>query len=514
MAPAFIGLAVVFLGFYLLPFWEESMELSHGFFAPILSVWLLVKSRESPNATWPDRAIGAPLRHGVGLMFVAVAGVAAMAALAQGVRHSQTAFLVTVAGSTFIVSQSIVASRAADPVIRLNGASLAAAALWLFAVPLPSGTLSRLTLLLQDQLSGIALSTLHLLGHPAERMGTVLKISGHLVGVEDACSGVISLIACLFMGVFLGGLLLRNAGTRLFLIGAAALLAIVGNVIRTVALCLLVARGVDIDGAWHDWSGLGVLGLTTAGLLGVCQLFERRQAINESAAITRAKSEPRLAPSSRPFPMAQAGVVTLVALGLIGVVYWRQLPPADPSFDRARLATLLDLDVPGWEPIAGNDVNRFAGQLGTDLLFQKTYQQGSKRIMFYFAYWPAKSSTLGSVGLHTPDICLPGAGWSPQPLPPAEPPYPFPDVRRYAFAMGDSPVYILFWHFFGGRPVAEYDGLYPWQLAPLILNRPVSSQAAQWILRVSSNHPVEPSLEEPLVKSLLARIDELGLAQP
>jgi hypothetical protein len=128
------------------------------------------------------------------------------------------------------------------------------------------------------------------------------------------------------------------------------------------------------------------------------------------------------------------------------------------------------------------------------------------------AYWSSHQSTLGSVALHTPDMCLPGGGWTAQPVPPPISRYPLPAPRRFAFDMNGSPEYIWFWHYFDGHPVHQLSGLYPWQLAPLLFHRGVSASAPQWVIRISSNRPLETLLDEPLLNAFVARLRAAGLA--
>ena len=69
-----------------------------------------------------------------------------------------------------------------------------------------------------------------------------------------------------------------------------------------------------------------------------------------------------------------------------------------------------------------------------------------------------------------------------------------------------------FWHYFDGRPVVETAGLYPWQLGPLLLKGSVSARAPQWVLRVSSNKPLESLQNEPIFREFFARVRAAGLA--
>lgn len=495
-----LPLSMVAGGLYLIQFWRDSAELSHGFFALPLSLWLLWLSRDEPQ-------LGTAMRRAVGLAsagaFLLVAPIAGMAALAQGIGHSQTAFLATVAFALFLAG-SVAALGGGAAIVRFNGAGLCAGALWLFAGPLPSGVLSRLTVWLQDKVTGSSLFTLRLLGIPAMRHGNVLELSTQMVGVEEACSGIRSLIACLFAGVFLGGLMLRGVWPRVGLVFMAGLLALVGNFVRSVTLCLLVSQSVSIDGWWHDATAYAVLGVTVVALYFGCT------ALTKGEEPSRGRPDPTKDSGAAPV-IRQLGLAAL-AVCIVAFVSWRSLPG---SSENRRLTpdlrALLTIDAPEWAHASNPQILRFAKALNTQILHEVTYVRGDTQVTFYMAYWPAGQSNLGSVGLHTPDMCLPGAGWTRQPTPPAMDHYPLPATRRFSFIKDGYPQNVWFWHFFGGHAVEPLPGLYPWQLAPYILKRPVSSSAAQWVLRVSSNKPLEDLAEDPLLRRFFRQLRDAGL---
>ncbi len=482
---------------YLLPFWRESAELSHGFFTPVLCIWLLWLSRNEPSCC------GDIARRGwvwlTTALFLVIAPVAGMAALAQGGGHSQTAFLAALAFAIFLVGGVAALAGGHKPIVPLNGASFCAAGLWLFAAPLPSGTLSRLTLLLQDQITGATLGTLRLLGISAMRHGNVLELSQQLVGVEEACSGIRSLVACLFAGVFLGGYLLRGIWPRFALVAGAAIFAVVANFLRSLLLCVMVSRGVEISGWWHDMTAYGVLGLTVILLYSGCSLLA------SGKPVSLAEPEPgsginRLAVG------LQLGLI-LTALTITGYVVQRTIPDArELNRQLPDLAELMDIDASGWIHGSNSQIIQFSDALNTQHLHEETYLRGDTQVTFYMAYWPAGQTTLGSVGLHTPDLCLPGSGWTPVPLPDAIGSYPLAKPRRFSFEKNNYPQYVWFWHYYGGHLVEPLPGLYPWQLAPYLIRRPVSSSAAQWVVRVSSNQPLGTLLDEPLMKEFFTKL--------
>ena len=505
---ATVLVAIAATAWYLLPFWQESPELSHGYFAPFCALALLWKSRSEPATPFPfgGRRSGLPLQCGVVIGGIAIAVIAALAALVQGPLHSQTAFLVGLAASAFVLSGVLALARSPSHWVRLNGASFCAVILWWFVAPMPSGTLARFSLLLQNLITTASVKTLVTLGLAAVQHGNVIQLPNAFVGVEEACSGIRSLTACLFAGVVFGGWMLRGLPRRLVVILGAGVLAIIMNFLRSIMLCLLVAGGFGIKGFWHDVIGYAELGATALGVFAACLMLSPRS----GAATSRpADSFPRSgALSGLVVHTAYAGVVLLFALMAIGKIAPRdaheRLPPD--------LQALMVIDCNGWTRRSDAAIAAFSQQLNTSCLRQETYYRGNTQVTFYFAYWSSRQSTLGSVALHTPDMCLPGGGWTPQPAPPPIGHYPLPSPRRFAFEMGAYPQHVWFWHYFDGRLIDSAAGLYPWQLAPALLRRGISASAPQWVIRVSSNQPLETLLDEPLLQEFFARLQAAGLA--
>lgn len=500
--------AIAAASWYLLPFWRESPELSHGFFVPFCSLALLWRSRREPptRLVSGSRRMGFVFSLGACLGGIAIAGIAALAALAQGPLHPQTAFLVGVAAGMFVLSGALALARAPAGLVHFNGAGFCAALMWGFAAPLPSGSLARFSLLLQNLITTASVKVLSTLGTPAVQHGNIIQLPNAFVGVEEACSGIRSLTACLFAGVVFGGWMLRGWPRRLIVILGAGAFALIMNFLRSITLCLLVAGGYEIHGFWHDAIGYAVLGMTALGVYAGCLALSPR---SKTVAGRPADGAPRPAgPSGLVAHSAFAGMVLLLVL----LVVLKVAPGATHERPPPDLAALMMNDSAGWTRRSNAEIAAFGPQLNTSCLRQETYLRGETQVTFYVAFWSSRQSTLGSVALHTPDMCLPGAGWTERPAPPVINHYPLPAPRRFAFEMNGFPQHVWFWHFFGGRLVNQRSGLYPWQLAPVLLQRGISTRAPQWVIRVSSNLPLETLLDEPLMLEFFARLRAAGLA--
>ncbi len=145
-----------------------------------------------------------------------------------------------------------------------------------FMVPMPLVAVSQATLSLKLFATGAGVSILSLLGLPVVQEGSAIHIGTETLMVGDACSGLRSLIALLAVGFLM---VQRLSGGWLPRLAAYALvipLAICGNVVRVVALCL-IANGFGaerLQGLVHDLTGMLIYVVTLAGLLAVVRWFE------------------------------------------------------------------------------------------------------------------------------------------------------------------------------------------------------------------------------------------------
>jgi exosortase len=166
----------------------------------------------------------------------------------------------------------------ADPRVNLTGLFLFPVLVWLVSAPMVSAVESQLNLFLLRKVVTVVAFVFDVLGLPIEQQGNVLVLPTGSVGVEDACSGIRSLTACLFAGSFLSAVFLEKLWKKITLVGAAMCLAFVTNLGRSLFLTAWAYRhGPDaISGAVHDAAGYAVLGLTVVGLLCLLPLLNLR----------------------------------------------------------------------------------------------------------------------------------------------------------------------------------------------------------------------------------------------
>jgi len=484
------------------PTWISTPELSHAFAAPIFCAWLWHASRLEPSwASTPWQRSLAQLLLGLGGLSMAT--LAMFSVLAQGLMQAQSLALGAYALVALLGTILLALDAGAQPLARFNGAGLAGCLIWVLAVPLPPGPLVTLTQTLRDHTTAVVLSALHWLGYSAVRHGNIIEFPHCVVGVEDACSGLRSLLACTFVGLVLAGLLVRGFWWRVLLVTGSAALAVVGNYLRSLVLCLLINAGVDITGFWHDATAYALLGITAVAMYTGATIVGRHQQPS-APSVRESRIRYRLwLPVSLALFMGVATVFTV----------WKTRVRADevralPDFPR-----LLHVSAPGWTAEEDREISDFAATLGTEHLYAISYRRPGTEVSVYMAFWEPGQSTLGQVSFHQPAYCMPGTGWTAQPTPAPLPRYPLGPPQRFTYTLAGEVQQVWYWHFYGGRLMGQLPGFLPWQVAPSLLREPVSARAPQWVIRIASNRPLEELQSEPLLQEIFRRIESAGLAE-
>jgi exosortase len=128
-----------------------------------------------------------------------------------------------------------------------------------FLIPPPNWLMDRLTAPLKQFVSSAATGSLYLTGLPIEREGVTIHVAQYSLLVEDACSGMNSLVGLIAISLFYI-YLLRGSSVRysavltLFVVP----IAILGNILRVMTLILLTYFAGDeiAQGFIHGVAGL------------------------------------------------------------------------------------------------------------------------------------------------------------------------------------------------------------------------------------------------------------------
>ena len=516
-----VGVAMAAVALFCLntwPDWRNNPDLSHGFFAPFVFLLLLWEGTHHHTARWlPSdwRSVAASIVALAGaVLALALAG---LLAASVGWSHAVVRFVFAGCLVLLLSAAWFVLARADVRAVPFNWTIFTAIGLWALVAPLPHGTYSRLTLELQGNVTSFVLHTLHIFGVPARQQGNVIELANTSVGVEEACSGIRSLVSCLYAGAFFAAWQVRRVGPRVLLVLTAPLLAVGMNFARSLLLTLLANSGRDITGPWHDWTGYAILGITAVTLGGLAMLCEDKI----PGTPTAPGGAGPVGPVAHPAPaVVFLGGGTLCAL-LLGffVVSLRATPP--PPQINVNLGKLVPHRAEGWHVATTTDLYQFSDILRTEHLMERIYKKQDARgpfeVSLYIAYWPAGAVPVSQVSSHTPDACWPGSGWTPKLVPEQERglrlgEHVIPRTEYRQFASASNRIeHVWFWHVFDGAPISFRD---PYSVPALIENAlryGFRREGEQYFVRLSSNRPWHELEDEPLVQQIFRNLEPLGL---
>lgn len=511
------SLCVVATIVILFPHWRENPDLSHGYLTPLIFILLLREARSGTLRWLPPSA---PLQlfafalFSVGLLALAAGG---LYAAVVNWSHELVAAALTGATAFLLGSVLVIFASASIRLIPFNWPAIVALLVWLFSAPIPPGTYTRLTIGLQLWVTENVLRSLHLLGIAATRHGNIIDLATTSVGVEDACSGVRSLISCVFAGFVFSAMLVRAPWARATLIVLAGPLAVAMNFIRSLLLTLLANAGIDIAGTWHDVTGFAVLAITAACLATLACLLDRLSAPSAppSSASSSLPVSPALSVAQKPLAFGFVLVVALAAFFYVNTRPSERLHEPVPD-----LAAVLPEALPGWRVDTSRDLYQFSDTLRTEHLAQRTYVRpavdGVDQITIYLAYWRPGQAPVSLVASHTPDACWPGSGWTATPSANTRETLSLPSRSLAAaesrfFKNGQFPQHVWFWHLHDGRPIRYNDPYSPTELLNIALRYGFTQEGDQLFVRVSSNRPWSTLADEPLLTEVFSRLQPLGL---
>ena len=363
---------------------------------------------------------------------------------------------------------------------------------------------------------------LHLLGIPARQHGNIIELTRATVGVEEACSGIRSLLSCLYAGFFFAAWQVRTVAGRVLLIGLAPLLAIGMNFVRSFSLTLMAYAGVNIEGFWHDATGYAVLAVAAVVLALLASKLGRAQRIAEApvAPGTRVSASGR----SGGLAMFASGAVAAMLLAVFFKIYGPSSAPASGAASTDNeIALLLPAESSGWTIETTTGLRQFAGVLRTTQLAERSDRQAGPdgqpvEVVLYVAHWNPGQAPVSLVASHTPDACWPGTGWAIQFV--ADPQVvlrldgrPLPRAEHRIFRHPEAPAaqQVWYWHVYDGRVINYRDPYSVPALIELALRYGFKREGEQYFVRLSSNRPWEQLANEPLLGQIFGNLSHIGL---
>ena len=446
-------------------------------------------------------------------------GIAGLYAATTDWTHPLVGFSLALALAALLLGALLWCATPQIRLLPLNWATLVAVGFWPLCAPIPPGTYARLTLQLQLWITQLVLESLHLLGIAASTAGNIILLAHTQVGVEEACSGVRSLLSCVVAALFFSATLVTRPWRRLLLLLLAPPLAFALNFARSLTLTLLAHKGVDITGPWHDLTGFAVLGITALTLGGVAFAM----------ASTPAPAKPALEPtpspktyegSGQPWGLLTAYVVTVFMLTgfVLNTHNVSAIAPAPPA-----LEAMLPSQSATWDLVQTDNLQPFASVLKTEHLIQRTYVRRQSntpeaeplQLTVYLAYWAPAQVSVSQVAMHTPEACWPGNGWAADQVesnaPVQLPQRVLPPPQYRSFTQAGNHQHVWYWHLYAGHSITQTNPYSALELLRFAWRYGFRTQGAQLFVRISSNRPWSEIANEPLLAEIIGQLQPYGL---
>jgi exosortase D (VPLPA-CTERM-specific) len=332
---------------------------------------------------------------------------------------------------------------------------------WAFLIlmiPIPNLIIQQVTFPLQLLASKLATGMLELVGVPVLRQGNMIYLAAMPLNVAEACSGIRSLLTLVTLAIIYGYLMEARIWVRILLACCAVPIAVVANSFRVFGTGMLVQYWDPdkAEGFFHTFEGWLIFVVALVMLFAVHRVISLVCKIGPAARQEAAPPEKQFESafqkktSSPRFGIA-AVLMLSAAVGLQAHSRNEYFPP------RASLSS-LPLEIDGWtgsdQPIDQQTLDI----LGPGEYLVRDYENPSQpqpSINLYIAYFPTQKA--GDT-IHSPNHCLPGAGWVPTSRKMVQLTGPdgssFP-VNRYVVSKSGERQLVLYWFQAHGRAVAD-----------------------------------------------------------
>ena len=340
---------------------------------------------------------------------------------------------------------------------------------WAFLIlmiPIPALLINRVTFPLQLLASRLSSILLEVVGVPVLRQGNLIVLASMPLDVAEACSGIRSLLTLLTLAIIYGYLMETRIWARVTLALSAVPIAVAANSFRIFGTGLLVQLGHpdEAEGFYHALGGLLIFVVALIMLFAVHHVISRigkpappplGKVAKPPDVFSPKRSAAEASAPATSFRFAIAAVPMLAAaIGLQAHSSTEIIPPANAP-------SSLPSQIAGWKGADGvldEETLKILGHpeyVVRDYVNESPTEQAQPWINFYIAYFPSQKA--GDT-IHSPDHCLPGAGWIPtsreiiQITRPDSSSFP---ANRYVVAKAGDRQLVLYWFQAHGRAVAS-----------------------------------------------------------
>ncbi|HMD16457.1 MAG TPA: EpsI family protein [Terriglobales bacterium] len=328
---------------------------------------------------------------------------------------------------------------------------------WAFLIlmiPIPALIINRITFPLQMLAAKLATALLELVG-VAHREGNTIYLASGPMDVAEACSGIRSLLTLVTLAIIYGYLMETRRWVRVVLVLSAVPIAVAANSFRVFGTGLLVNFGYadEAEGVPHALAALLVFALA------LFMLFAVHRAISliwEGDPVA-----PRKVAHLEEMPAAEIRTTAgsfrfgMVAVPMLAAAIGLQ---AHSSTEMVRHAGSLPSQIGGW---TGTDIpidKPTLDILGPGEYLLRDYENASQPEASANLYIPFFPTQKAGDTIHSPDHCLPGAGWIPisrERIQLTRPDGSSVPVNRYVVAKMGERQLVLYWFQAHGRVVAS-----------------------------------------------------------
>jgi exosortase len=237
--------------------WNTDEDMSHGFFVPLLAVYIAWQKRDEllairPSPSWWGLAI---VLYGGVQLYVATVGAELFLA--------RTAFVISLIGVVLFLWGREYVRVLAFPLFLL-----------FFMVPIPAVLYNNITFPLQLLASRAAEWSLALLQIPVLRSGNILELPHQTLSVVEACSGIRSLLSLSFLALVYGYFFERGVWMRAVLFLATVPIAMAANASRVTLTGILSEYRPELaEGFFHAASGWVIFMVALAILIAVHRML-------------------------------------------------------------------------------------------------------------------------------------------------------------------------------------------------------------------------------------------------
>ncbi len=478
--------------------WGGQDELSHSYFIPVISAWLVWSNRENVV-----KSIGAPSMLGV-----AIVGASLLLLLLGKITHifvlQHLALVATIAGGVAGFGGLSLLRMVAAPVVFL-----------LFAVPPPFWVITVLSWNFQEMSSILGVAMLEAMSVPVFLSGNIIDLGNYKLQVAEACSGLRYLFPFLSIGVMAAYMFNGPLWQRLTIVAATVPITIVMNSFRIAVTGVFVANyGPEhAEGALHFFEGWVVFLFCLVALFGVvaalCWFAKPRRnpldalMVPEIPAATPSPARPRL-PQDPKVVFAGLAVAALAFIGLGKVITTDSLIVPD----RERFVSLPSQFPTDWRSNVLPIDPEIAEVLGADdsIIFNLTNPEAE----FYNIYIAYLDRQRDGRSWHSPRQCIPGGGWkilSREILPATT-----ADGQSYFYNRMlienkalQSQQLVYYWYDQRGRRVANEFVMKFWLIFDAVFKKRSDGAMVRVMTPVPSDAPI--SVADERLKTLTARMD-------